>query len=390
MRDITSLETGDSFPRIIGGIVDAISGSSNRRARSAADKLIQGVQQGGEAELAGINAATLASLGGAVGGGLAERQGLLGALNFLGGPGFAGGSMTPGAFGLPSDVLGQEFMQAAGTPFNVFGEANQALLPESLEGLFGGALTASSGMGGSGGIAGPGIPGSAIPASALQMSMDNLVTPSAGIAGPGSAPGMSGGLLGAVRTPFNPFVQAGQQAAGSLTGGLEAFINDPGMRFRLEEGQKALERSAAARGGLVGGRTLKDVARFSQGLASEEFGNAFNRALATAGLGLGAAGTQAGLTRAVGGDITQGLLGLGATTGGISRDIGDILGGSALGAAQSIAQRERLLGQIKANKKAGQQTLGERISQGLDPLFGVALASGTAFGPQGFGLFGRG
>jgi hypothetical protein len=40
---------------------------------------------------------------------------------------------------------------------------------------------------------------------------------------------------------------------------------------------KALERSAAARGGLLSGGTLKGIQRFGQDLASQEYGNAFNR-----------------------------------------------------------------------------------------------------------------
>lgn len=52
---------------------------------------------------------------------------------------------------------------------------------------------------------------------------------------------------------------------------------DPGYGFRMSEGMKALERSAAARGGLLSGSTLKGIERFGQGLASEEYQNAFNR-----------------------------------------------------------------------------------------------------------------
>lgn len=54
---------------------------------------------------------------------------------------------------------------------------------------------------------------------------------------------------------------------------------DPGYAFRMSEGMKALERSAAARGGLLGGATLKGAQRFGQDLASQEYQNAYNRAL---------------------------------------------------------------------------------------------------------------
>lgn len=55
------------------------------------------------------------------------------------------------------------------------------------------------------------------------------------------------------------------------------FATDPGYGFRLSEGQKALEHSAAARGGLLSGATLKGTERFAQGLASDEYMNAFTR-----------------------------------------------------------------------------------------------------------------
>lgn len=59
--------------------------------------------------------------------------------------------------------------------------------------------------------------------------------------------------------------------------GMEQFQADPGYSFRMDEGMKALERSAAARGGLLSGSAMKGIQRFSQGLASDEYTNAFNR-----------------------------------------------------------------------------------------------------------------
>ena len=54
---------------------------------------------------------------------------------------------------------------------------------------------------------------------------------------------------------------------------------DPGYAFRLKEGQQALDRSAAARGGLISGRALKAAQRYGQEMGSQEYGNAYNRAL---------------------------------------------------------------------------------------------------------------
>ncbi len=59
--------------------------------------------------------------------------------------------------------------------------------------------------------------------------------------------------------------------------GINQFEQDPGYAFRQSEGMKALERSAAARGGLLSGSTMKGIQRFGQDLASQEYQNAFNR-----------------------------------------------------------------------------------------------------------------
>ena len=59
--------------------------------------------------------------------------------------------------------------------------------------------------------------------------------------------------------------------------GMSDFEADPGYGFRMSEGMKALERSAAARGGLLSGTTLKGIQRFGQDLASQEYQNAFTR-----------------------------------------------------------------------------------------------------------------
>ena len=73
---------------------------------------------------------------------------------------------------------------------------------------------------------------------------------------------------------------------------------DPGYAFRLSESQKALERSAAARGGLLSGSILRGTLDRSQTLASQEYQNAFNRAQAQLGTRLGALGSLYGAGQA--------------------------------------------------------------------------------------------
>ncbi len=59
--------------------------------------------------------------------------------------------------------------------------------------------------------------------------------------------------------------------------GEQDFQQDPGYQFRLSEGLKALDRQAAARGGLISGAALKAAGRYGQQSASDEYQNAFNR-----------------------------------------------------------------------------------------------------------------
>jgi hypothetical protein len=87
-----------------------------------------------------------------------------------------------------------------------------------------------------------------------------------------------------------PYYEAGTNALAQmrgLTGAMppafqfrpEQLTTDPGYGFRLSEGLKALERSAAARGNLLSGGTGKALVGYGQEAASQEYGNAFNRGL---------------------------------------------------------------------------------------------------------------
>ena len=87
-----------------------------------------------------------------------------------------------------------------------------------------------------------------------------------------------------------PFLTAGTGAVNRLAAGMAPggefgaampfnfqYSEDPGAAFRMSEGIKALDRSAASRGGLLSGATMKGAQRYGQDLASQEYNNAFNR-----------------------------------------------------------------------------------------------------------------
>lgn len=52
---------------------------------------------------------------------------------------------------------------------------------------------------------------------------------------------------------------------------------DPGYAFRLQQGQMAAQRQGNVAGGGLGGNVMKGLQDYTQGQASQEYGNAFNR-----------------------------------------------------------------------------------------------------------------
>jgi hypothetical protein len=129
-----------------------------------------------------------------------------------------------------------------------------------------------------------------------------------------------------------------------------AFTQSPDYNFAFNQGMQALERSAAATGTLQSGGQSKAAIEFGQGLASEQYGNYFNRLLGLAQMGqnaaagqatnsLSAANSQANTLEAQGTARASGTVGAAnAITGGLS-NIGSsvtqglvlnkLLGGSA-------------------------------------------------------------
>lgn len=77
------------------------------------------------------------------------------------------------------------------------------------------------------------------------------------------------------------------------------FTATPGYQFRLNEGVKALDRSAAARGTMRSGQQMKAVQRFGEGLASDEWNNYRAGVGQLAGFGGAATGQQANANQAL-------------------------------------------------------------------------------------------
>lgn len=88
------------------------------------------------------------------------------------------------------------------------------------------------------------------------------------------------------RADQQPWMQSGQAALGQLNQQMPSltknfsmsdFHADPGYNFAMQQGNQAIERSAAARGGLNSGDTMKALDSYSQGLGAQQYQSAYNR-----------------------------------------------------------------------------------------------------------------
>ncbi len=296
------------------------------------------------------------ALGGAIGG-AATGGGLKGALTGgLGGSLYGGagslGSAASGALGLSgaaSSVLAGA-TSGAGIGLASGGDLKSALTG-GLTGGIGGYTSSLSGgvpsLGNSGtaeGLlnAGTGAVNGFSTATRSGGLLSNL-TSGLGLSGGGGSSSLSGVLGGGSMNPFklgaslysnysdrqandeiidmlrqkyeqgqgylSPYQESGQQANTQLSQALAAGFNpsdlenDPSYQFRLQQGQNALTRSLGASGLSQSGAALKAAQDYGQGMASNEYQNAYGRWLAQnqqlaglAGQGYGAAQDLTGLS----------------------------------------------------------------------------------------------
>lgn len=164
-----------------------------------------------------------------------------------------------------------------------------------------------------------------------------------------------------------PYREAGYSALSDIAG-MKPYLQhqytaedfaqgiDPGYQFRLQQGQEAANRMANLGGGLMGGNAMRGLQDYTQGLASQEYGNAFNRyqtqrgniynTLASiAGLGQTSLGqtTQAGTQTAQ--MVGQNIANAGAAQAGGTIGSANALGGGLTGAGQNY-----MLAQLLAPK----------------------------------------
>ena len=162
---------------------------------------------------------------------------------------------------------------------------------------------------------------------------------------------------------MGPYTAAQAQGGGNvarLMNDPTSFTADPGYQFRLQQGQQALAAQASAMGGRDSGRAMKELAQFNQGLASQEFDAAFQRASAADAQAnqlaqFNAAAQNQALAQAMGLNA-QGLQGLGS----LYQNLGQFQAQGGAAQANMLAA----LGQgLSQNIFAGAQGQGAALAQ---------------------------
>ena len=114
----------------------------------------------------------------------------------------------------------------------------------------------------------------------------------------------------------------------------EMMRADPSYQFRLGEGRKIIENSAAARGGLLSGNTARALTDYGQNAASEEWGNILNRYAALSGIGQTQANNQAAARQNLGNSFAGSMTNVGNARAsgyaGMGNAISDATGNAAL------------------------------------------------------------
>jgi hypothetical protein len=146
---------------------------------------------------------------------------------------------------------------------------------------------------------------------------------------------------------------------GGPGAGMNMLNMDPGYNFRLGEGMKALDRSAAARGGLISGGALKAATRYGQDYGSQEFGNAYERMAGLARLGP----SSAGIMNNLGQNYSSGA--------------GNIMSGQGETSANALLASQRA-------RSSSYGQLGSALSKYMNPTYNYGAFGG------GSGTFGEG
>lgn len=120
---------------------------------------------------------------------------------------------------------------------------------------------------------------------------------------------------------------AGSQAAQ------QAFQGGPGFQFQMDQALGAVQRSAAARGGLAGGNATSDILNTATGLANQSYQTYVQNLQNSVGINMqGIAGQNAALTNQ--GNASQSY---GNALGNVDTGLGNALNGNFMGLGNQLA-----------------------------------------------------
>jgi hypothetical protein len=164
---------------------------------------------------------------------------------------------------------------------------------------------------------------------------------------------------------------------------MNAFNADPGYQFRMSEGLKALERSAASRGILQSGGTLKDITRFGQDAASQEYQNAFQRYLTERQARLQPLEYRIGLGQAAASGQAANVGSTATNVGGLTTSLGDIRAAGTMGQANAYnSMLSNISGLATQGANAyGQYQAGLPYQNYLNALASTGSSSGLGVAP---------
>lgn len=132
-----------------------------------------------------------------------------------------------------------------------------------------------------------------------------------------------------------PYSDFGASSLGEFQSWLDNPEFNQNYDWRVNEGLKGVENSAAARGGALSGNALRAITDYGQGAASQEYGNEFNRWLQRLGIGQGAAANMSNI------DTSRGQV-----LANLRARLGDNAFNQTLASAQEIRQAEAGLNNI--------------------------------------------
>lgn len=168
--------------------------------------------------------------------------------------------------------------------------------------------------------------------------------------------------LSGAREELQPYADFGKQGLNQLNyytsspDKLDALVKaDPGYQFRLKEGQKALDRGAAASGMSLSGAQQKALGQYNQDYATNAFNDAYGRLMQRVGIG-----------SQMGGQLYQSRAGEGQALAGIEQDIGQL----GIDKANALANLILGRGDVEANKHRALSDLAMGASQNQMKVFG--------------------